>query len=394
MSLKAQAQRLLNRSYFYAQSPMIVIGEDGNVEEINAACRVLMGKDIAGCKGHSLDYFLKNVEAKIDNAFINRSGRVLKNLSQSTCNTHILDVDDLELSISECQYHSPNFGLAKLRIFELPCINMVSGKCLGAIFNIEILNIEKKQKFDQAVEKQWRHEIMWEVYANSYDRVLPELFFYQEVLNRHLKEMSNNGIKEVLDVGAGTGNVTIPLLKIGKYVTAVDIGRPMIEKLFSKLENVSCNNLRVIEDTAERLPHLKDHSFDGVTVLLSFFDMQQPHLALQEVERVLKPGGKLVITEPKKCFNVDILMKAAEEALKEKCVYEALYEDWRRIQAVAPIVNETIKMIQNDTSSTGESSAWYAEVIFEILSDHKFLDLTMKDSHLGNCATITGIKPY
>ena len=65
---------------------------------------------------------------------------------------------------------------------------------------------EKKQKFDKAVAKQWRHEIMWEVYAISYDRVLPELFFYQEVLNRHFKEMSNNGIKEVLDVGAGTGN--------------------------------------------------------------------------------------------------------------------------------------------------------------------------------------------
>ena len=393
MSLQAEAQNILKRIYFYSLSPMIVVGEDGRVEEVNAACRVLMDKDIAGCKGHSFDYFLKNLEPNIVGSFIDLNGRVFRNISRSSCNTHMLEVDDLELLISECRYNSRNFGMAELRIFELPCINMAIGQCLGAVYNIEILNIEKNKNLIRLLQSNGVMKSCGKFMRTATIEFFPKLFFYEEVLDRHFEEMSENGIKDVLDVGAGTGNVTIPLLKNGKRVTAVEIGRPMIEKLYSKLEDVYCDNLNVIEDTAEHLPHLKDRSFDGVTVLLAFFDMQQPHLALQEVERVLKPGGKLVITDPKKCFNVEMLMKAAEDALKEKGVYEDLYQDWKRIQAVAPIVNETIKMIQKDPTVAKDRLAWNAEVIFDILRDHNFMDLKMADSHLGNCATITGIKP-
>jgi ubiquinone/menaquinone biosynthesis C-methylase UbiE len=89
----------------------------------------------------------------------------------------------------------------------------------------------------------------------------------------------------------------IRLLGAGKRVTAVDIRRAMLERMYSKLHDEWVDRLTVVEDTAERLPHLGDNAFDGVTVLLAFFDMNDPIAALAEAQRVLKPGGTVVITE-------------------------------------------------------------------------------------------------
>src|SRR5262249_46045087 len=158
----------------------------------------------------------------------------------------------------------------------------------------------------------------------SYDRILPEMPFYQEVVERHCAALGGAALGTVLDVGAGTGSVTVRLLGAGKRVTAIDISRAMLERLYRKLEGPWIDRLTVIEDTAEQLPHLRDETFDGVTVLLAFFDMDIPLAALAEVQRVLKPGGTLVLTEPRACFNVAELMAAGEESLRARGLRERL----------------------------------------------------------------------
>nr|MBC8517989.1 class I SAM-dependent methyltransferase [Euryarchaeota archaeon] len=51
-----------------------------------------------------------------------------------------------------------------------------------------------------------------------------------------------------------------------------------------------------IEGTAEEIP-LSDNSFDVVCCLFSFRDFQDKRKGLEEILRVLKPGGKLVICD-------------------------------------------------------------------------------------------------
>jgi ubiquinone/menaquinone biosynthesis C-methylase UbiE len=234
---------------------------------------------------------------------------------------------------------------------------------------------------------------MWEVYAASYDQILPELPFYREVVERHCHAMLAPGISSVLDLGAGTGSVTERLLSAGRTVTAVDRNRAMLGRLQAKCAIADAGRLTVIEDTAESLPCLDDEGFDGVTVLLAFFDMENPVAALTEAIRLLKPGGTLVVTEPRACFNVSQLMAAAEHALRAQGNMDRLSRHWRNIQTVAPLIRDSVVETTDRKAALAQTDDWNAEAIYESLNRVGFVDLTFRESHLGNCATITGTKP-
>ena len=100
----------------------------------------------------------------------------------------------------------------------------------------------------------------------------------------------------------------------------------------------------------------------------------------------------MIITEPKRCFNVSMLMNYADQHLREKGLIEELQEDWNRIQSVAPHINQKIREVQSSIVAEIPKTPWHAEAVYEFLGVNGFRNLTFEDSHLGNCATITGIK--
>jgi SAM-dependent methyltransferase len=95
-----------------------------------------------------------------------------------------------------------------------------------------------------------------------------------------------SGTCEVLDLGAGTGKLTVRLAERGLSVTAVDPIPEMLEVLSSSFPSVPA-----LLGTAEDIP-LPDNSFDAVLVAQAWhwFD---PDRASAEVARVLRPGGRL-----------------------------------------------------------------------------------------------------
>jgi SAM-dependent methyltransferase len=92
--------------------------------------------------------------------------------------------------------------------------------------------------------------------------------------------------RKVLDLGAGTGKLTVRLVERGLDVVAVDPIPEMLEVLSHSLPGTPA-----LLGTAEEIP-LPDNSVDCVLVAQAWhwFD---PQRAAQEVARVLRPGGRL-----------------------------------------------------------------------------------------------------
>ncbi|MGA9922175.1 MAG: methyltransferase domain-containing protein [Isosphaeraceae bacterium] len=381
-----------SKGFFYSRTPMLLVDARGRVGDVNAALRVLMGKDLAGCEGQGHEFLSARLGSRLDGELFPADG-VARTCATVAGSRKRPMYDEIRVAETLCRYRSPEFGLADLSADEVPCIGTATGVLLGSVLNVAVLRLEGAAAYQAALRKRWTHEILWAIYASSYDAIILKLPFYQEVLDRHLAAMRRRDIARVVDIGAGTGTVTVALVKEGKSVTAVDVCRAMLEKFYSKLGGGSARNLTVIEDTAECLPQLADASFDGVTALNSFFDMEDPYAALGEAVRVLRPGGTIVITDPKACFDAERLKAFAERYLIERELYDSLRDDWLRVQSVTPALAETIASKRVPDRRSSPRPPWHAEATYETLSKLGFVNLSFEDAHMGNCATIRGMKP-
>ena len=98
-----------------------------------------------------------------------------------------------------------------------------------------------------------------------------------------------------LELGAGTG------LNLRHYPAAVtdlvlaEPDRHMARRLRARLGEAG-RPAEVVEAPAERLP-FEDGRFDTVVVTLVLCTVQDPAQALEEIARVLKPGGRLLFIE-------------------------------------------------------------------------------------------------
>lgn len=218
---------------------------------------------------------------------------------------------------------------------------------------------------------------VWQTYARSYDRILPLLPFYQEVVSRHVCALSKPGIRRVIDVGAGTGNVAVKLAANGLDVVAVDNCREMLDQLRDKLEAGIPGVVTMVEQDAASLGAWADATFDGVTVLLALFAMRHSRRSLGEIMRVLRPGGLLVVTETKKHFQLQPLLEFVAGYLLNARLHENLRDDWDRVR------NANIRL---DPGRREERLS--AEEIEQTLRQSGFRITDVKDSHLGQCETI------
>lgn len=122
--------------------------------------------------------------------------------------------------------------------------------------------------------------------ADTYVRGRPD---YPPALEPWLRETLGLGPgRVVVDLGAGTGKFTGRLLATGAQVIAVEPVEPMRARLAAAQPEA-----QVLEGSAEALP-LKDASVD-VLVCAQAFHWFAHRAALEEIHRVLKPGGKLAL---------------------------------------------------------------------------------------------------
>lgn len=100
----------------------------------------------------------------------------------------------------------------------------------------------------------------------------------------------------VLEVAPGPGYFSIELAKLGKYkITGIDISKTFVElaRTNAREDNVEVDFQR---GNASQMP-FQDDSFDLIVCCAAFKNFTEPVQALQEMRRVLHPGGKALIID-------------------------------------------------------------------------------------------------
>jgi ubiquinone/menaquinone biosynthesis C-methylase UbiE len=147
-----------------------------------------------------------------------------------------------------------------------------------------------------------RRVVIWlyDLFANRYDRVKNYVREYEELFLAApmMQRLEPQHDPLILDVATGTGRLPLAMMRNRTFtgrVIGVDLSGEMLRQAVRNLY-VFEERVDWVQSPAERLP-FPDESFDVVTCLEALEFTVSPRATLQELIRVLRPGGLLLISQ-------------------------------------------------------------------------------------------------
>ena len=118
----------------------------------------------------------------------------------------------------------------------------------------------------------------------------------KKAVKRICKNLRNSEA-HVLDVACGTADSSIALAKAGiPFVTGIDISEGMIKVGEEKIKSLNLNNINFKVEECENLS-FEDNSFDSAFIAFGIRNFEDKKKGLNELRRVLKNNGHLLILE-------------------------------------------------------------------------------------------------
>jgi ubiquinone/menaquinone biosynthesis C-methylase UbiE len=105
--------------------------------------------------------------------------------------------------------------------------------------------------------------------------------------------------ERVLEIGPGTGYYTLDVAEsVGSdgEVEIFDIQQEMLDHTMERARERGLSNVRPTQGDAQSLPY-EDDSFDAAILTSTLGEIPDQDAALREINRVLKPGGRLIVGE-------------------------------------------------------------------------------------------------
>ena len=148
----------------------------------------------------------------------------------------------------------------------------------------------KPEELDQRNEKVRRS---WAKQASRYDKSIG--FFERRVFGRaHRLWACRRATGRVLEVAVGTG-LNLPHYPGDVALTALDLSPEMLAIARARARELQ-REVDFHEGDAHNLPFAEGH-FDTVVATYSLCNIPDPRRAVQEMKRVLRPGGTLVLVD-------------------------------------------------------------------------------------------------
>jgi len=209
----------------------------------------------------------------------------------------------------------------------------------------------------------------WSADADSYNKAIKSTLrsiSMKKSWQKIFTEVLGNDKLKILDVGTGPGIVALMLAELGHDVTGVDLSEDMLKNALGNREALGVS-VDFRKGDAEHLP-FEDESFDAVVNRYVLWTVPNPKTAISEWNRVLKPGGKIVI--------IDGNWYANENSIKRRL--------WHAFSLVLVIITEQKNPLAHELDTKLKDELWSIKAIRPdadrgLLVQSGFKDIYVKD---------------
>jgi SAM-dependent methyltransferase len=163
-------------------------------------------------------------------------------------------------------------------------------------------NAETQMKFFSEHRDRYEVEVVASPFYEIFDRV---------TLGRWITRTISRGML-VAEIGCGSGRQTLPLLRAGTDLIAIDLSEDMLRLARRKvLAEALAGQVDFLVASAENLP-LANNTFDAAVIFGSLHHFSHPSATLSNVARIMRPGSHFYMLEPHKSpvrFIFDWMMR-------------------------------------------------------------------------------------
>lgn len=185
----------------------------------------------------------------------------------------------------------------------------------------------------------------FEDWANEYDNTLGKINRHHQLLDLAVKQSKVRDKEKVLDLGCGTGLLSLKFLKqVDCSITAVDNSKKMLAIFKDKIRRLSLGrNIECVFGDAAALD-LPKNSFDVIAATVALHHVKNKGPMIKKIYNLLKPGGRFILgeidmdttgkhTDPARMFRIiDYLKKEFALAMREGGVaaFKRMYANGRK----------------------------------------------------------------
>lgn len=120
--------------------------------------------------------------------------------------------------------------------------------------------------------------------------------YFNQDIRPLLFERINFKNRTVIDLGAGTGYLSLALAKYAKIVFAIDQSQNMLDQIRQKAIHQNLSNVFTIISDVNSIA-FQSNQIDIVTMNMALHHMIEPNTIIKEMHRLLKDNGQVVISD-------------------------------------------------------------------------------------------------